>query len=299
MKTPVGILAILFFLPCCLSAQDATVKGLQADASKEIKSLEKDGWSRSGTFILNINQGALKDWAAGGEQSVLGINTIFNYNTNYRKGKNTWDSYFDIALGFQNATSFSRFRKIDDRIDITSKYGRQLSKTLYAGLLVNFNSQALAGYDYTNTPNTKISNFLTPGKILLSPGFDYKPSKDFSLFFSPATVRFILKNDPDFYSLRKFGVDSAKKSNTEFGAFITAVYNKSINTWATYSGRLDLFSNYIRNPQNIDVYCTNLLTMKFNKWLGSTLSLDLIYDDDVIKKTQIKEIIGLGLAVKL
>jgi hypothetical protein len=39
--------------------------------------------------------------------------------------------------------------------------------------------------------------------------------------------------------------------------------------------------------------------MKFNKWLGSTISLDMIYDDDVIKKTQIKEILGIGLAVNL
>ena len=63
--------------------------------------------------------------------------------------------------------------------------------------------------------------------------------------------------------------------------------------------QFDLFSNYKRKPQNADIYFTNLLAMKFNSWLGTTISLDMIYDDDIIKKTQLKEILGIGLTVKL
>ncbi len=280
-----------------VQAQDATVKDLQNAASKEVKSAEKDGWKKSGSFILNINQGSLQNWAAGGEQNTMGINTIFNYVINYRKDKNTWDNYFDLALGFQNATIFNRFRKTDDRIDITSKYGHQLAKKWYAAALVNFNTQALTGYNYET--NTKISNFLTPGKLLLSLGMDYRPNDNFSVFLSPITTRWILKNDKDFYLVEAFGVPAGKKSYNEIGAYLTAKYNQPINTWATYTGRLDLFSNYKRNPQNVDVFFTNLLVLKFNKWLGSTVSLDLIYDDDVISKVQLKEIFGLGLTLKL
>jgi hypothetical protein len=284
-----------------LQAQDATVKDLQAAAGKEVKSAEKDGWKKGGTLGINVNQGSLSNWAGGGEQNTLGINGIFNYAVNYRKGKNTWDNYFDLALGFQNATSFGRFRKTDDRIDITSKYGYQISKKWYAGLLVNFNSQAIAGYNYGNatTPVTKISNFLAPGKLLVSPGLDYKPNDNFSLFISPVTVRWVFKNDRDFLLQDKFGVAVNKKVNNEIGAYITAKYTKAITKWATYTGRLDLFSNYKRNPQNVDVFMTNLLTMKFNKWLGTNLSVDLVYDDDVIKKTQLKQILGIGLSVNL
>lgn len=282
-----------------LYAQDGTVKDLKAAGTKEVKSAEKDGWKRGGVFALNINQGALSNWAAGGEQNTLGINALFNYGINYRKGKNTWDNYFDLALGFQNATSFGRFRKIDDRIDITTKYGRQLTKSLYYGLLVNFNTQAMAGYDYTKTPNVKISNFLTPGKLIVAPGFDFKPNNDFSLFVSPATVRWIFKSDKDFLPVSKFGVDSAKKSYTEIGAYLTAKYTKALSSWATYTGRLDLFSNYRHNPQNVDVLFNNLLTMKFNKWLATNLSVDILYDDDILKKTQLKEILGIGITLNL
>lgn len=281
------------------SAQDVTVKDLQKVAFKELKPLENDGWIKAGTFIININQGALRNWAGGGEQNTLGVTTLLNYNLNHRKGKMSWNNYFDIALGFQNASSFGRFRKTDDRIDITSKYGYQLSKKWYAALLGNFNSQALAGYNYTDSVNIKISNLLNPGKILLSAGIDFRPDKTFTLFVSPITSRFILKTDNDFYLVDKFGVPADRKSYTELGSFATAKYTKKISTWAFYTGRLDLFSNYKRNPENIDLFFTNLVTMKFNKWLATNISVDMVYDDDVLQKTQLKEILGIGLTVKL
>lgn len=281
------------------AAQDKTVKDLQKVAFKELKPLEKDGWVKAGTFIINVNQGALRNWAGGGEQNTLGVTTLLNYNLNHRKGKITWNNYFDIALGFQNASSFGRFRKIDDRIDITSKYGYQFSKKWYAAVLGNFNSQTLAGYNYTDTVNIKISNLLTPGKILLSAGIDFRPDKTFTLFVSPITSRFILKTDNDFYMVDKFGVPPNHKSYTELGSFATAKYTKKISPWAFYTGRLDLFSNYKRNPENVDLFFTNLVTMKFNKWLATNISVDMVYDDDVLQKTQLKEILGIGLTLKL
>ncbi|MBK8493909.1 MAG: DUF3078 domain-containing protein [Ferruginibacter sp.] len=281
------------------TAQDQTVKEFQKVALKELKPLEQDGWHKAGTFIINVNQGALRNWAGGGEQNTLGFTTLLNYNVNHKKGRMTWNNYFDIALGFQNASSFGQFRKVDDRIDITSKYGYQFSKQWFTALLVNFNTQALAGYQYTDSINTKISNFLSPGKMLLSAGIDYRPDKSFTLFVSPVTTRFIVKNDNDFYTIDKFGVTANRKVNTELGAFATAKFTKKFSQWAYYTGRLDLFSNYERNPENVDLFVTNLLTMKFNKWLATNISVDMIYDDDIVKKTQLKEILGIGLTLKL
>jgi hypothetical protein len=157
----------------------------------------------------------------------------------------------------------------------------------------------LAGYEYADKADQKISNFLTPGKITLSPGLDYKTAKRFSLFISPVTVRWILKCDPDLFHQTKFGVDSSHKVNKEFGAFVTAKFGASFTKWATYSTRIDLFSNYKRSPGNIDVLMNNLLTMKFTKMFATNLTLDLIYDDDVIKRLQIKEVLGVGVTVKL
>ena len=74
----------------------------------------------------------------------------------------------------------------------------------------------------------------------------------------------------------------------------------------SYKSRLDLYSNYLKNPQNIDLYWTNLLNMKLTKYLTLTYSLDMIYDDDVrlfgpnntSPATQIKSMLGVGFLVK-
>jgi hypothetical protein len=65
---------------------------------------------------------------------------------------------------------------------------------------------------------------------------------------------------------------------------------------------MDLFSNYNLDPQNVDLFMTNQLAFKINKYFSATYSLDLIYDDNVrlfgLKNTspalQTKSLIGIG-----
>lgn len=291
---------ILITISYNLTAQDGSVKELQSASNKEVKSLDSLGWKKGGTLLINLNQGSLSNWAAGGEQNTFGINGLLSYAVQYKAERYTWDNYFEIALGFQNATSFNKFRKIDDRIDITSKYGRKIGNSKWSyGILANLFTQAIPGYNYNQTPEVKISNLFSPGKILLSPGFNYQPNDKFSFFISPATARLLLKTDPDFLNQNLFGVAAGEKSYMELGAFATARYSTPLAKWATYTGRVDLFSNYRRNPQNVDLLMTNLLTLKFSKALATNISVDIIYDDDVIQKTQLKQILGVGLTVSL
>jgi hypothetical protein len=105
--------------------------------------------------------------------------------------------------------------------------------------------------------------------------------------------------DDIFYFQSKFGVDSAHKINTKFGAYISSHYNLKISKTVRYIGRLDLFSNYLRKPENIDVLLNNLLTINISNVFAANILLDIIYDDDTKRRTQIQEIFGLGLKVKL
>ena len=49
----------------------------------------------------------------------------------------------------------------------------------------------------------------------------------------------------------------------------------------SYTMRLDLFSNFLNNPENIDVYSDHVLMLKINPWLTTSISATLIYDDDI------------------
>ena len=45
--------------------------------------------------------------------------------------------------------------------------------------------------------------------------------------------------------------------------------------------KLELFSNYLENPENIDVNAEVLWNFKINSWFSASLQWNLIYDDDI------------------
>ncbi len=145
---------------------------------------------------------------------------------------------------------------------------------------------------------------MAPGYLLLSAGLDYKPKSNLSIYFSPATARWVIVRDPLLTT--KYGLDPGTKSKLEFGAFATVNYLKEFNKNVTYKSRLDLFSNYKHNPQNIDLFMSNMLSAKLTKALALTWSVDLIYDDDVrifgdyqqSPALQLKSLVGIGFQVK-
>ena len=290
-------------------SQDETVKKIRSESEKNIKKDPADTtnktWKKGGLYSLNLSQGSLNNWAAGGDKFSLAVNSLLSLYAFYKKDKNSWDNTFDFNLGYVNTTSLGS-RKNDDRFDLLSKYGYALTSKLNVATLFNLRSQLFKGYTYKNNIKSLSSNFMAPGYILLSLGLDYKPTKELSIFVSPSTARFVIVKDTALSNKGLYGVEPGKKSNFEFGAFASINYLKEFNKNLTYKGRLDLFSNYRHNPQNVDLYMTNALNIKFSKVLSATWSVDLIYDDDVrlfgdnqkSAALQLKSLVGIGLLVK-
>lgn len=303
------ICSIWMLLSGFLFAQDETIKKLQSESEKKIAKDASDTiqskWKKGGMYGLNLSQGTLNNWAAGGEDFSLSINSLLSLYAFYKENKHSWDNTFDFNLGYVKTTSLGG-RKNDDRFDLLSKYGYALNQKLNLAGIFNLRSQIFKGYSFDD--NTKIysSNFMAPGYLLLGVGLDYKPLTDLSIFFSPATARLIIVRDTMLSNKGLYGVDPGEKSAFEFGAFSTINYLKDISKSVTYKGRLDLFSNYLNNPQNIDVYMINALSVKLSRAFSMTWGLDLIYDDDVklfgpnnnSAAWQIKSIVGIGLLVK-
>ena len=304
-----AVIILCFFIPVILFAQDSTIKSLQTDASKAIAKDPNDTipkiWKTGGLISANLTQGSLSNWAAGGDKFSLSANTFINLHAFYKKDKNSWDNNFDFNLGYLRTTSLGT-RKSDDRFDITSKYGYELNKNLNVGFLADLRSQFFKGYTYPDA-NTKVysSNFFAPAYVLLSPGFDYHPVKNFSIFISPITGRIIIVKDTSLSA--KYGIAPGKKVDFQYGAYATIQYMTDLTKNLSYTGRIDLFSNYKSNPQNVDFYMTNLFAVKVSKVLAVTYSLTLIYDDDIrlfganhnAPGLQLQSLFGAGLLVKL
>lgn len=270
------------------------------------------GWSNSGVFSLNMTQASFTNWAAGGQNSVA-LNGLVSLTANYRMGKSAWDNALTLGYGkmIQKGNDLG-WVKTDDRIDFQSKYGHKASEKWFWSGLMSFKTQMDKGYNYPDTEN-KISDLLAPAYLIFSLGMDYKPTPQFSMFLSPLTSKNTIVNDDDLSAAGAFGVEPGKKFRAELGAYANIAYKKDeIMKNVNFLTKLDLFSNYLKNPQNIDISWETLLVLKVNEFISATVNTHLLYDDDVLirvdegnegepvmgKRAQFKEVIGVGFTYK-
>lgn len=295
-----------------LQAQDKTVELLKSESSRTITKDPNDtiprNWKTGGLYNITFNQAALSNWAAGGDNSSVSLNSMLNLYAFYLKGKNSWDNTLNLAYGLVNTTSLG-MRKSQDQIDFVSKYGYDLGKKFYLSTLLNVRSQFAPGYAYPgNNTSVLTSSFLSPGYIVLSEGIDYKPNDNFSVFLSPASARWVIVNNDSLSHVGAYGVDSGKHVKFQFGSYASIGYTANLSKTAVYKGRLDLYSNYLHNPQDISLYMTNILSVKVTRIVNISFSVTLIYDNDIKSvngdgsaggpKPQIQEVLGIGLAYK-
>jgi hypothetical protein len=309
MKKILLLNTLLILISITGMAQDPTMKDLKNESAKTISKDPKDTavkkWKLGGFFNLNINQGTLSNWSAGGDKFSFSLNAYLNVFAFYKKNKSSWDNSLDLAYGMVRTTSLGS-RKASDRIDLLSKYGYAISKKWNAAALFNLRTQFAKGLAYSKTAAgadtaTVISRTFAPAFVLLSLGFDYKPNDHFSLFISPLTERWVIVTDDSIAPL--FGLLPGKNTKNELGAFLSANYTAKLGPNFVYKTKLDLFSNYKQNPQNIDIYWTNALTAKITKYINFSFNLDMIYDDDTKNVDPAKgpapqwlQLMGIGFA---
>lgn len=343
MKKAMSLIAAGFLLATGLQAQDATVSGLKKESERKTYDdttykVNARGWRKGGLFNLNLAQGSARNWAAGAERSsisVAGYSTLF---ANKRKGNFFWDNNLDLGYAVQKTSSVGT-RKTDDKIDFYSKVGHRLSEKWAVVGVYNLRTQMTDGYDYnylSKELRRRVSGLFAPAYMLVSPGIEWKPTSYFSVMMSPISARWVIvSNDPYSYYYADgaiplpdggqetplaalYGVNPRRKVAMEAGAYLSANFFKEVIKNVSYKSRLDLFSNYLgkrdpltdaktsAEPKNVDVFWTNSIAMKVNKFLSVTYNFDLIYDDDVKQfgpnsnspGTQVRSLLGVGLSAK-
>lgn len=307
----------MFLLIFTLVLTGQVTEGEKALRTQSADTLQ--GWKTGGVVSLNLAQTSLTNWAAGGQNSVA-VNGIFSGFANLKKGKSRWDNSLDLGYGILKQGKGSMPRKTDDKVDFLSKYGRQAFNNFYYALLFNFKTQIYKGYNYPNT-DVIISNHFSPAYVLFAIGLDYKPNGYFSAFIAPVTSKMTIVSDKTLSDAGAFGVAPGKKTLSEVGGYLRVIYSKNdfkseFLKNVSFTTKVDLFSNYAKNPQNIVVNWEALVAMKINKYISASINTQLIYDDkikvpfdrngdgtiatgeSVGSKIQFKEILGVGFSYK-
>lgn len=267
-------------------------------------SKKQEGWTIRGTNVLLFNQAAFSNWVAGGINSVA-LTARADYEFNLKKGKNLWENRFLMGYGLRSEEK-SDATKVEDVLDITSKYGYQIKQSnWFAAASLNLKTQFSKGYDYSKPSQGYISNFMAPGYLTFGLGVDYIPNDNFQLSIHPLTSRLTFIGDKAVFDPNKdgiltdaYGAKPGENFVYQLGAYFGGRYKVKLMENMLLDNRFGIFTNYLKNPQNLVMAYSGILDMKVNKFISTQITADLFYDDNQIGKLQLKETLGVGLTYK-
>ncbi|MCK8523659.1 DUF3078 domain-containing protein [Aquimarina sp. D1M17] len=290
----------------------STIVFAQDEAKKD--DAPKDGWTRAGNISFLFNQSAFNaEWLGGGTSNIAG-NLSLSYDFNYRKGALTWDNKILADYGLTKLKDQEFTRKTNDRFEFNSLLGKQIKDSnWYYSFFLNFRTQFAPGYVFGedadgNETRTETTHIFSPAYLQMGPGMLWKKSDNLKVNIAPATARFIFV-DGDFTDVGDdqaaidafndaggyFGVEANDSFRFEFGAAVNAYAKFELMKNVSMENILNLYSNYLEDPQNVDIDYTANVVMTINKYLSTNLTFQAIYDDNAIGAFQIREVFGLGV----
>lgn len=265
-------------------------------------------WTYKGAASVAFSQVSYTNWVAGGENAYT-LSSNVDLAANYARGKNEWENNLKLGYGFSWQEAIKRKQNTLDVIDFSSKYGRKATERWFYTALLGFKTQFTKGYASVKD-TIKSSDFMAPAYLTFSLGMDYK-NNGFSMFISPLSSKVTIVNSPYLSSQGMYGVDTGKVMRAElFAGMMKLGYEKAF--WEDklrLKTTLELFSNYIDHPENVDVDWNFALDLKLGMGFTAQLMLRAIYDDDArvevdngdgttrkVAKMQFREFVGFGLA---
>lgn len=299
------ILALSVFCISTMNAQN-TEKELAKNTEKAVKRLQDtvNGWTKKGNITFLFNQSNFNNWVAGGENNISG-NLGINYDFNYKKNDLTWDNKVLASYGLIQSKNSEFEKKTDDRFEFNSIVGKKAFGEWYYSFFLNFRTQFTKGFVYGTDANgkeirTENTNFLSPGYLTFGPGLFWKKNDNLKVNFAPLTSKLTFVNKdftsiPGYVDGSYFGVDANKGLRYELGFYTSGYYKFNIMENVSAENTLNLYSNYLEDPKNVDMDYTLAIVMKINKYMSANIAFQAIYDDNAFQGFQTREVFGLGV----
>ena len=260
-------------------------------------SADEDQWGEFGVTYqvisgLNVTQNTYDNWAAGGEDALAYTLTL-NSKIEKNQPKYLWTVTGDFAFG-QTKQGDDPIRNAVDKISVEGLYTHKLGTYVNPYVGLGFDTQFAKGYDYTVDPKAARSNFLDPIYIMggVGAGFFLKPNLKTRLGFAFKETR--ADKFAEFYSDDPDTPDEIETSRFETGIESVTDYNVKLGENLLYETRLGLFSAF-EHIDIVDIKWNNTWTAQVAKYVSVNLNILVYYDEDILKKAQIKETLAIGL----
>lgn len=278
------------------------VKSLEIPAPVPEKIEKPSNWRKGSQFQLGFSQMSLTNWAAGGFSSVA-LNAYVNMFNAWEVDQMFWENRLQLAWGFINSFG-DRFKKSDDKIIFDSKYGYKAFNKVFISAAFNFRSQFSNSFNYpASGDRVLVSGPFSPAYFSFGLGLDYKPAKVLSINFSPLTSNLVIVSQEVLRT--KYGNRVDQPAKLELGAQLKFDYKHQLTKDLSVASNLVLFSDFLKNPQNIKIYWDFFIDAKINKYFSANIRTNLIYDDNILiadkdgvldKRVQFKEILSIGFS---
>ena len=308
MKKTFAFIVLALATAAFAAAQEPTAQDALAEAAQEISEAPQQDapapkpnyWTNSVELNVGLNQTQLSNWAAGGYNTVT-LNSGLDAKADYAKDLASWTNRLQMQYGFlYSDEKIGLIQKNTDRLYLESKFAYKTgpdSKWRYSATF-DARTQFSDNYDsYVKDAVTDVwsgtlkSGFLAPAYINLGLGMDWAPAPWFSLNVAPLTGAVVIVQ---IDTLRKnYGMElindtvdpalsaSYKSVKFQLGAQVKMGAKAKVNDNLSLETQLVLFSNYLKDPQNLRVNWDNKVFWKLAKYFALTLSTNLIYDENV------------------
>lgn len=237
-------------------------------------------WDMGGNGTFGFTQTYLSNWKAGGKSSFSFLSVLKGY-ANYSNAKLKWENTGELRNGWiRQGGDLNQTQKNDDKLELISRLGISAFKKWYYSSEIDFITQFFKGYKYPDNKKP-ISTYLSPAKTLFKLGFDYKPNKNFSLFLSPLTAKYVFVRDTALIDQTKYGVPDDKQSFWEPGFNADLRYKLDISPRISYETKYKIFFNYQEPFKKVDINWENTIVAQLTDRINMTFMLYMLYDDNV------------------
>lgn len=304
---------IVFFTLICSAATFGQIN----DVLQEIRRIQFqlpdtiDGWGREGNFRLNVNQAMYSNWQSG-QTNNIELNAHVSHNFNYQRNNMLWDNLLLFDYGVSKINGYD-FRKTHDRLELNSIIGAHTPSNWSYSYFLNLQTPVSNTYNYEKdlTRENRTAGFLAPVYITSGPGIMWRKNSNMHINIAPVTAKSVYVNgrvnkynatQDTFLSNEEivlYGIQPGDSFTHKLGFYSAAYMKFDLMKNVKMENRIALYSNYLNEPENIDMDYTMNLVLRINDLLSTSVVFQTRYDDQEFGGFQLRESLGVGLNFKI